>query len=250
MSVVTRLPTVPQTGDIIGAYIPAHYNKGKPGPDLRLCVVLGLEVGESDNRLKGLWLVRLSERTDKVRSWDYYLPQEQMKALGDDRLQRDYVIRTPRIDLLPATTEYVGYMPVLGHLRPNAWGGLLQQMRFGQASPFCENTYGPRAQLPDTVVKTRMGSEDCYLSFDYETIIDHVSLPDMCGNHAVPADNYGRAVKQQDRQERAISRLIHEDFKNARIDSAESFEEYVQTVLAPRVMAIRSGQNAGPKPAP
>lgn len=251
MSNVSMLPRVPQTGDVIGAYLPTHYNKGTPGPDLRLCVVLGLEVSEDDNTLQGLWMVRLSERTHLVRQWDYFLPQAEMNAWGDKTLQRDYVIRTPRIDLLPATHEYVGSMPVFGHIKSSAWDGLLQQMREGQRSHFCENTYGPRVQLPGTVVKTSMDDPDHFASFDYESIIDSVALPSLHSNHCIiTGDEYGHALKQQNIQERSIRQLIHEDFKMAHIGGPDDFDHYLRTVLAKRVMAIRSGDKAALVPAP
>ncbi len=233
-----------ESGDIIGAYLPSFINRGQPGPDFRLCIVLGLEVDEQKNTLEGLWTVRLSERLETVRPWDYYLASGEITAVDGIHLNRDYVIRTPRVDLIPATPAYM-HTEVFGAVKPASWDGIAFKIREGLASPFRNPSYGPRDKLAHTVVKTSMSAADSFFDFDAETMVAHIALPPMAPDVCRAVDSYGLARQEQIRQQRELSRLIQGDFSQAlRNGQPWDFEEYRRTLLVTRL----SSPHAAPAP--
>lgn len=208
-----KTPAV-RVGDIVGAYIPNYLSHGMPSDEFRLNIVLGLEVDAARNALEGLWLVRLSERTEKVRRWDYVLNGADI-ATADPALSREFVVRTPRIDLLPATAEFFGpYVQPVGYLHTGVWGDLAAMLSLGQESTFNTGSYGPREQLPHTVVKTALQDERHFDHFDLETVLADTCLPSF-HKTARQGDNYGRALIQQRDQIFARTRAIHADFMSA-----------------------------------
>lgn len=228
---LTEYGLAPQAGDIVSAFIPVHYNRGQPGPARRLCLVLGLEVDEARQRIEGLWMIRLSERMEKVRDWDYVLDRTEIAANGKGHaLNEDFVIRTPRIDLLPFTADYMGELEIHGHVRPVFWDNFVQQLRYGQDCSFTDNDYGPRDKLPHTVVKTSLLSDITMSDFDYESVISVVSLPPIC--QIDRADHFTLARREQNRQQQALGRMIHADFMAAlRTQQPWSYADYSRTRL-------------------
>jgi hypothetical protein len=217
----TETKPPPQVGDIVSAYLPVHYNKGMPGPTPRLALVLGLEVDPVQNSIEGLWLTRLSERNYLVRAWDYYLDGRDVRDLQGRNFAQDYVIRTPRIDLLPADGDFIDDFTVHGQVKPYFWDLFEPALIAGQTSHFVENTYGPRGKLPHTVVKTSLASRDSFSDFDYQTIIDMVRMPpfDTGLVSSLPVSKrdkeFTQAQRMKEKQDRDLRRMVHAAFMMA-----------------------------------
>lgn len=213
----------PQTGDLIRLRLPVFTSPRIPGDEERLCLVMALEVDEDKNKIEGYWVIRLSERLNVKRSWDYYLSKKEIGQIKDKQAYCDHVIRTSRIDLIPATPEYVGggeYLNsarIQGRVMPHFWDSFLPKLHDGQESPFDRQAYGPREKLPHTVVKTSLHTEDSMADFDYESVVAMVSLPKICENtperkQSCFAANFEKAEAQLRSQWVTLRRMIHADF--------------------------------------
>ncbi|PZO88931.1 MAG: hypothetical protein DI626_00590 [Micavibrio aeruginosavorus] len=216
--------TYPQSGDLIRANLPTYLNKGIPGDDARLCLVMALEVDEDKNKIEGYWVIRLSERLDVERRWDYRLKQKELADITDPALQRDYIIRTTRIDLIPATKEFLltndqETPQIYGRIVPIFWDSFLQKLQAGQTSKFDTESYGPREKLPHTVVVTGLNNDNVMADFDYETVISLIGLPEIAAKEEprTPsrfAESFEKATAQMMKQWARQRRAIHEEIGN------------------------------------
>ncbi len=234
----------PQSGDLIRAYLPSYLNKGVPGDEARLCLVMALEVDEDKNKVEGFWVVRLSEMLGVERKWDYRLKRRELAEIKDPTIQKDYVIRTTRIDLIPATDEFLCKSElhdapyIYGRVIPTFWDHFLPKLQAGQTSSFDTQNYGPRGKLTNTVVKTSLNAQDSMAEFDYETVVTMVELPPVCektvrGKPSKFAANFDKAEAQLRSQWGRLRRMIHEDFIAAGRPSKERFQPNLQQTMQP-----------------
>jgi hypothetical protein len=211
----------PRAGDIVGAYLPHYLSPGLPGNEFRLALVLAVEVDPEQNKVEGLYLCRLSERTEKVRDWDYAMQADEIenaKGLGDE----GFVLRTPRIDLIPTTPEFLGEAPeIYGNLRKESWMTVLPKIHHGQNSSFAakEGELSPRPKLAHTVIATAADAPEKFVRFDYEAMA-YLAGEKRKVEPAQPMTPFEREFKsasaQANIQSRFVAGLIHEDFIEAR----------------------------------
>lgn len=229
----------PSVGDLVHANLPTYLNRGQPGDDRRLCLVLGLEVQAETNSLEGLWLTRLSDRMDKIRTWDYVLQKNEIVDCNESALRRDYVIRTPRIDLIPANERFMDSICPKASVRPTFWDHFTPQLLKGQHSHFNGGSYGPREQLPDCVVKLSLDDEVSFTRFDVETIIHSVNMPPVHSG-SFEKDNYALALRQQRKHDISVRRAIQEDFCAAvRQGDRWDWQTYKTEKLPERLRALQ-----------
>lgn len=237
------IPPQLQVGDIVGTYLPLFSKTGEPGDDFRLAIVLGLEVDPKTSALEGLWMIRLSPRAQKVRSWDHPLGPHDYVSTAPD-LAGDMVVRTTRIDLLPVNAGYFkSELTVFGNVKPYVWDTLLHKIKEGHLCKMAEPSFGPRRKLPGTVVKAALDHDDYFFDFDVETMITAVSLPSIGDPPLIMPDDYTKALAQQHLQIKEKGHLIGRDFRAAcRLNPPD----YPPTLLGP----MRPLQAAQPEPAP
>lgn len=198
-----------KSGDIVGAYLPEHTDRGVPGSNLRKVLVLAVEVDPANKNVEGIFCSRLSDRTHKIRNWDYVLNAGRVDGDATFLSEAKWVIRTHRIDLIPTDPEFMGESPVLfGRAEPGVLRELKPFLEQGMRSWMAEDSYGPRGMLLQTeAALSANGQRRDDFSID---ILDDVKTPSAkrkafglsTGNFQRDFELAAMQAKTQDREHR------------------------------------------------
>lgn len=198
-------------GDIVASYVPTFGHAGKPGEEFKNGLVLGLEVDPKDHAIVGVYICRLSSRTNLVRSWDFFVDRRTINRDGEIA-ENDFVLRTCRVDLLPYTEEYFGPETfVYGQIDAQELTHISRKMIRGQDSSFYTASWGPRAKRDDTVVMSSLGANDSYKDFRFEDMLGAAKAerPTITGASSNFAQQFEMAMRQLGDQTRQKARELH-----------------------------------------
>lgn len=203
----------PKTGDIVRVNLPSFERPGQPGEINRLALVLGVEFDEVAASVEGVYLCRLSERVSKVRRWDCFIDPRDIRS-NDSATGEGLVLRTPRIDLIPAEPAYFGASPsVIGQVNPAIFDRISRKLEDGQNSSFNEESLGPRGPLDNAVVVHDTANPRPMAIFDYDALLS--AAAEDAERHAATKSRFQyeftMACSQRSAQMAVERRRIHQE---------------------------------------
>jgi len=229
-----------QTGKIIQARIPTVREDGTVEFYERKCLVLGLEGVAGKNEITGVYVVRLAFAQKKLyNDYGYVLDHFVQRLEGVVGLPKSTVIRTDRVDLIPANAFYLGpKLRTEGFVAKRAiMLEIADEIMKGLAADGAEASRGPRTRLEGSELRQtfQSGMEPIFTGLQLGKIIRRASLLKRVGQ-----DDYERAIIQTEIQQiEEAARIGFEERRAKRVETAIEDTAKEKPARTPRLEYLR-----------